>query len=405
MNTTKLPASKASPLEKPKPKSSSKKPDTAFKVITPAAKCEKKAFCHQISPPQDLTIKDLSARFNLKNDSSSTTTHSSNNIPSKPKPEHQTSKIRLQNPHSYSPLNYQDLKLDKESYLPPSTPGKIKSNLSVKKRSPFTYLPPNEKKFEDLCQDDVSFLKTQDKTIEELRRENKRLKLLQQDKKNSRIETVDCQEDNGQIKAQEKMIEELRRENKRLKQLEKKAYARIETLERENQEMKSQLLSKSFFDRFMRSATTNNTANSNRPVMIDEGCQVFIGEEEEFQDLEAKVFLMNHLANLEEKLENIEKNAVKCLKIKEERRETLECDNEERNRLKELENTVKELFIKNRNLEGMMSEIKNERDVLGKVVEEKKCNSCLKEEEEIGKNMVPIPGYLKLLRMGFKGKK
>ena len=180
---TKLPSSKTSPLEKPKPKTSSKKPDTAFKVITPAAKGEKKAFCHQISHTHDLTIKDLSARFNLKNDSSSTTTHSSNNIPSKPKPDNQSSKIRLQNPHSYSPLNYQDLKLDKESYLPPSTPGKIKSNLSAKKRSPFTCLPPNEKKFEDLCQDDVSFLKTQDKTIEELRKENKKLK-LQQEKRN-----------------------------------------------------------------------------------------------------------------------------------------------------------------------------------------------------------------------------
>jgi len=357
--------SKASPLEKPKPKLSSKKPDMTFKIITSTIETHKKPserITHQLTQNHNLTIKDLSIKFNMKNDSSSTTTHSSNNQPSKTKPDPQNSKPKLHN-LSHSPINYQDLKIDKEAG---GTPGKIKSNLSAKKKNTpinFNYNNNNnnEKKFEDLCQDDMSnLMKNKEKTIDELRRQNKKFKIA------------------------EKLLTD-----------------KVECLEKENHDLKLQLKSKSFFDKFMRSAP-----NSNKPMMFDEGVQVFLDEQPEFGDINNKAFLLSQIGYLEEKFEAIENNVKSVKNQNLEPKITIKNEND--NRVLELENSIKEIFLKSRNLELLYQETKNERDVFSKFVQEKKCNNCQKEEEELNrKSMVPLPGYLKLLRLAqdVKGKK
>ncbi len=331
--------------EKPK----FKKADPTFKIINNDKKLTN---IQKITQIHDSTIlKDMSTKSNINNDTTSTATHSSNNQTSKIKQELHISKLHNL---SHSPINYRELKVEKEI----ATPGKIKS--SILNRNNKEYSKIYENKFEELCEEETTNL----------------------------------------LKAHEKTIEKLKRQNEKLKSNEKKLVEKIEALEKTKQDLMEQIKVKNTKEK---KYNFNFQSKIKKPLMFDQSIQVFINENEENELNERNELLMFYIDSLENKLNeienNIDKNNFDIMIDKNPIVSEEKNMNSHRNFISELENSMRNLFISNKQNELLYQEAKNERDLLKMIVNSKKCGSCQKEEESLNFKC-PIPGYVKLCRLG-----
>lgn len=316
-------------------KTSSRRQDPNFKLINvPQSEFAKKQNKQEILiNPAFKVLQHLSSKLSSNNENS--------NTKNQPFEKNREKLHKL----SHSPINYQELKTEKETA---TTPDKIKNiNSSMKKNKSFVNFIEkiNENKFEAPCENMNYFLTAHENTIEKLTKSNEKLKTS-----------------------------------------EKKLMEKIALLQKENEDLRQRLKQKTF-----------NEKNIIKPIMIDEIAQVYIEEDEE-ETKDKNEALLYYISSLETKINDIEINMNFLTKNSSDTQKTI-IKNHDYEKIIYLENELKKALLQIKNDNALINKIQNERDFYKELSNNITFNKTKKDEIDV---VSPFPSYLGLLQLGKK---
>lgn len=327
-------------------KTSSRRQDPNFKLINvPQSEFGKKQNKQENIANSSFKALQLTSKLILNNENSSETKNLF----------YQKKREKLHN-LSYSPINNEELKIEKETAV---SPDKIKNNnSSAKKNKSFVNLfdKINENKFEPPCENMNAYL----------------------------------------LLAHENTIEKLTKSNESLKMNEKKLIEKISALQKENEDLRQKLKQKTYNEK----TKFLNCSQIVKPIMIDEIAQVYIEDDEE-EAKDKNEALLYYISSLESKINDIEINMNFLTKNSNDTQKTIIKNNDYEKNIY-LENELKKALLQIKNDNTLVNKIQNERDFYKELLNNIAFLKTKKDEVNAISPIMPFPSYIGLLQLGKK---